>query len=206
MHLDTNPSGHASRFHSMQMWVRDSSGAVSHWDQWLDFGDENSTGPQIARFGCDDTDGTRPVFAVNAQGCNSPLRFENWYPRPAGFNGNAGWAPDFGFNTSANYFYGGDPNDKATWVPTGGENSTRRIEVAWYANRSAQRGSFYATQFGEIVSGPSDPKCSQSRTVGTRTYQNLCIHQTIQPSLATIQFPGNAVQTTYPMTGVVNPN
>jgi hypothetical protein len=206
MHLDTNPSGHASRFHSVQVWVRDTTGAVSHWDQWTEFGVDNDTGPQITRFGCDDTDNTRPTIAVNARACNTGLRFENWYPRPAGFNGNAPWMVDFGFNTSANYWLGGDPAVPSSWDATGNGNGTRRFEMAWYANRSAQRGSFYATQFGEVVSGPGDAKCSQSRTVGSRTYENLCIHQTIQPSLGTIQFPGNAQQKAYDMTGVVNPN
>lgn len=206
MHLDTNPSGHSSRFHSYQMWVRDAAGGVSHWDGWQDFGVGNETGPQVRRFGCDDTDNTRPVMAVNAQACNAGLRFENWYPRAAGFEGNVGWMPDFGFNTSANYWAGGDPAVLSTWVPTGNGNGTRRMEVAWYANRSSQRGSFYATQFGEVVSGPDDPRCGSSRTVGVRTYEVLCIHQQIAPTLKSIQFPGNAQQKTYDMTGVINPN
>jgi hypothetical protein len=208
MHLDTNPSGHSSRFHSVQVWIKDTSGAISHFDQWLEFGDGDNTGPTVRRFGCEDTDSPRPVFAVNARACNTPLRFENWYARPAGFEGNAPWMVDFGFNTAANYWAGGDPAVPATWDATGegSENDNRRIEMAWYANRSGQRGSFYATQFGEIVTGPSDPKCSQSRTLGTRTYANLCIHQTIQPTLQTIQFPGNASQKAYPSQGVINPN
>jgi len=208
MHLDTNPSGHSSRFHSVQVWIKDTSGAISHFDQWLEFGDGNNTGPTVRRFGCEDTDSPRPVFAVNARACNTPLRFENWYARPAGFNGNAPWMVDFGFNTAANYWAGGDPAVPATWDATGGgsENDNRRVEMAWYANRSGQRGSFYATQFGEVVTGPSDPKCSQSRTLGAKTYANLCIHQTIQPTMQTIQFPGNAYQKVYPSQGVINPN
>lgn len=205
-HLDTNPSGHSSRFHSYQMWARDASGALSHWDGWMDFGDDEMAGPQIQRFHCDDPDGVRPVMAVNSQQCPGPLRFENWYPRAGGYLGQAGWMPDFGFNTSANYFFGGDPAVPSTWVPTGGMNGTRRIEVAWYANRSSQRGTFYATNFGQLVSGPNDPACGTTKTVGGRTYPVTCIEQRIAPTLNTIQFPNNAVQKTYDMTGVVNPN
>jgi hypothetical protein len=209
MHLDSNPSGHTSRFHSYQMWARDRSGAVSHWDGWLDFGAGDSAGPTVRRFGCDDTESVRPVFAVNARGCNGGrLQFENWYPRAAGYQGQAPWMPDFGFNLSANYYLGGDPNDRSTWpaVETGNSNGTRRFEVAWYANRSSQRGGFYATNFGQIVSGPNDRVCGTTRTVGGKTYPVLCIEQFIAPTLSTVQFPNNSVQKSYPMTGVVNPN
>jgi hypothetical protein len=206
MHLDTNPNGHTSRFHSYQMWARDASGGISYFDGWMDFGVGDSTGPQLTRFHCDNTDGIRPAIAVNDQACPGPLRFENWYPRAAGYLGQAGWMPDFGFNTSANYYTGGDPLDKATWVPTGGQNNTRRIEIAWYANRSSQRGKFFATNFGQIVSGPTAAVCGTTKTVGAKTYPVLCLEQFIAPSLGSVQFPGNAVQKSYDFTGVVNPN
>jgi len=208
MHLDSNPSGHSSRFHSYQMWARDGSGTVSHWDGWLEFGVGDATGPQVRRIGCDDTT-VRPIFEVNDPACNGGrLQFESWYARPAGYQGQALWMPDFGFNLSANYYIGGDPNDRSTWaaVATGELNRTRRIEVAWYANRSNQRGRFFATNFGEIGSGPTDPVCGTTRTIGGKTYPVLCIEQFIAPTLNTIAFPGNSIQKTYDMTGVVDPN
>lgn len=205
MHLDTNPSGHNSRFHSYQMWARDGAGEVSHWDGWTDFADDDAqAGPTIRRHGCDDT-GERPIMAVNDEACGV-VRFENWYPRPGGHNGNGLWMPDFGFNVSPNYYTGGDPADPTTWVPTGGENATRRIEIAWYAGRSDHRGTFWATNFGEVVSGPSAPECGTTRTIGGRTYPVLCIQQHVSETLTSVQFPDNAVQKTYDMTGVVNPN
>ena len=38
-------AGQQTRFHSYQMWARDASGGVSHWDLWADFGQDNNTGP-----------------------------------------------------------------------------------------------------------------------------------------------------------------
>jgi hypothetical protein len=203
-HIDTNPSGHSSRFHSYQVWARDSAGNVSYWDGWMDFGTSNLTGPQFRRFGCDpDTDSTRPIMAANDEECNIPLRFENWYSRAGG---SGGWAWDLGFNTSPNYYAGGDPANPATWNPTGQLNSTRRIELAWYANRSNLRGSFWATQFGDIVSGPADPACGTTRTFGAKTYTVLCLAQYIAPTMQTFSFPGNSMQKSYDMTGVQLPN
>jgi hypothetical protein len=208
-HLDTHPNGQQTRFHSNQVWARDPSGAVSHWDLWLDFGSGDSASPNIRPA---DTCGTsqtlRPLIQVNYPGC--PLAFENWYARA----GTPAWGWDFGFNTSAQY-YGGPAQgtlsssnlaDLATWLPTGQLNTNRRIEMAWYADRSTRRGSFYSTQWGEIVSGPGDARCGTGRTIGGRTYETLCIEQYIAPTMRTVQFPGNSMQRSYPSTGVKLPN
>jgi hypothetical protein len=203
MHLDTNPGGHVSRFHSYQVWARDSSGGVSHWHGWLDFGEGDQTGPNLRRFNCEDTDGTRPIIAVNDPACPGDTRFENWYSRPGA---ERAWSWDFGFNVSPSYYAGGDPADPSTWTPTGALNSTRRIEAAWYADRSPLRGTFWATQFGEIVAGPDDALCGTERSYGERTYTLLCLEQHIAPTMTTVAFPGNATQASYSEDGVSLPN
>lgn len=202
-HLDFNPGGHDSRFHSFQFWVRDTNLAVSHFHGWLDFGQGNNTGPnKVITCGVDSN--VRPIIKVNQAGC--PVTFENWYAAPA-LGGRADWSPDFGFNINPNYFAGGDILNPATWTPTGGvRNLTRRAEIAWYANRSDLRGDFWTTQFGDLVSGPNDPLCGTQRSYGEKTYTIACLKQTIQPTLQSIQFPGNAIQRNFPGNGVVLPN
>lgn len=211
IHLDTNPNGHTSRFHSYQAWARDSTGAVSYWDLWADFGVGNNTEGQV-RPGDNcpgGSGGVRPIITVNYQSCPG-LTFETWYSRA----GATAWGWDFGFSTSPNYYAGptpgtrtsGDLANLANWLATGQPNTTRRIEAAFYADRSDQRGDFYSTQWGEVVGGPGDPRCGQPRTFGARTYTTLCIAQYIAPSLGSFQFPGNAVQKQFPGQGVQNPN
>jgi hypothetical protein len=210
MHLDTNPNGQQGRFHSLQVWARDPTGAVSHWDGWHDFGTGNNTGPTIrGNRGCESTS-VRPIIAVNFTNCGSgPTQFESWYG-----SGRGGWTLDCGFNVKAQYYGGVSPSQlsnpdlgaMATWTPTGELNDVRRVECAWYADRSAQRGSFYATQFGQVVSGPADPRCGTQQPVGAKTYTVLCIEQFISPTLPSVTFPGNAVQRNYPMNGVTLPN
>lgn len=211
VHLDTNPNGHTSRFHSYQAWARDASGAVSYWDLWADFGVGNNTEGQV-RPGDNcpgGSGGVRPIITVNYQSCPG-LSFETWYSRA----GAAAWGWDFGFSISPNYYGGpspgvrtnGDLANSANWLPTGQLNTNRRMEAAWYADRSNQRGDFWATQFGEVVSGPGDARCGQPRTFGARTYTTLCLAQYIAPSLGSVQFPGNAIQRQQPGTGVENPN
>ena len=209
-HLDTNPAGHTSRFHSYQLWVQDPSNNVSHFEGWVDFGTGNMTGPQkIVTCGVDS--GIRPIMLVNQAGCN--VRFENWYARAGG---SGAWAPDFGFNINPTYFDIGsaDPLNVANWQQIGGNprNVNRRVEWAWYPNRSAQRGAFWATQFGQIVQSQNDPLCSATTTVGTKTYQNICLEQYIAPTLPEVSFNTvisggrNSQQRTFPSEGVLFPN
>lgn len=209
MHLDTNPSGHASRFHSYQVWARDETGAVSHWDLWADFGVGDMTGPQSRPNDRCGGDNVRPIMLINYADC-ATINFETWYSRVAA----PAWGWDMGYSVSANYYGGAspqqpsnpDPAAHATWLPTGGNNGTRRVEMAWYGSRPHPTGRFYSTQWGEIVSGPTDPRCGTPRTFGAKSYTTLCIEQHIAPSMTTFAFPDNAVQKTYPMTGVKLPN
>ncbi|MCS6910372.1 MAG: hypothetical protein NZM11_07365 [Anaerolineales bacterium] len=209
MHLDTNPNGHASRFHSYQAWARDASGGISYWDLWADFGEGNNTGPNVRwDENCGGNTEIRPIMAVVYPQCN--LTFESWYSRA----GAPGWGWDFGFNVKPQYYNGPQPgvssnpdlSAMSTWLPTGQWNDVRRIEAAWYAFRPHPTGTFYSTQWGEIVSGPNDPRCGTQRTIGSRTYQVLCIEQYIAPTMTTFSFPGNSIQKEYNFTGVRLPN
>lgn len=199
-HLDFNPAGHVNRFHSYQLWMKDASGAVSHIHGWLDFGSENNTGPNLSVRCVNELD-VRPIISVNSVRC--PVEFESWYGK-----GGVGWTPDIGFNINPNYYAGGDINNPATWTSINGNvNSTeRRIELSWYAFRSEQRGRFYATQFGDIVSGPNDPICGTQRQIGERIYPILCLEEYIAPTLTTIGFPGNNIQRRFPGSNLVLPN
>jgi len=93
-----------------------------------------------------------------------------------------------------------------TWLPTGLLNDTRRIELAWNAFRSHPTGRSYSTQFGKIVSAPTDLVCRTQRTIGSETYTLLCLEQQIAPSMTTLGFPGSSVQKDYDSRGVVLPN
>jgi hypothetical protein len=199
-HLDTNPAGQRVRFHSYQLWVQDTTGAVSHFSGWLDFGTGDTATAQTV-VTCGQDSGVRPIILVNAASPCTELRFENWYARAGG---SGVWAPDFGFNVNPNYRDGGNVTDPTTWETTGSvRNLERRIEFAWYADRSSRRGTFWATQWGDIVSGPEDPACGAPRTIGGVTYTTVCAMQVVQQTLQSIQFPGNNQQRTFPGAGVV---
>lgn len=201
-HLDFNPAGRASRFHSYQLWVKDDLGGVSAISGWLDFGVGNNTGPNLV-LQCGGDDGVRPIMNPPSVGC--PIAFESWYARAGG---NGDWAPDFGFNVNPNYYAGGDPNDPATWVSTGYvRNLERRIEFAWYLGvngiRPAPRGEFWTTQWGEYVSGPNDPVCGTQRAYGERVYTVVCLRQYVTQALRPMVFPGNSTGGVFPGVGVV---
>lgn len=199
-HLDFNPGGHFNRFHSYQLWLLDATGAVSHISGWFDFGTGNETGPQIVIV-CNTGTAVRPVMKINQSGC-TPV-FETWYALDS--------SPtfDIGITISANYFAGGDPNNPASWQSIDGtvRNMNRRFEFSYYGVWGGQnlRGDFWTTQFGDSVSGPTDPICDgfHTRPVGERTYTLLCVKQTLQPTLPQIKFvTGNSVQRIFPSGGV----
>jgi hypothetical protein len=199
-HLDFNPGGAASRFHSYQCWFQDAAGGVSNANGWLDFGSGNSTtGNVVAVCGADN--GQRPIIMENGYGC-APLLFSTWYAR-AGAS-----LIDVGFSVSPSYYLNGpggaavDPLNPATWfkVP-GGNNLTRRMELALYANRLNQypkSQEFWTDQFWRRVSGPNDPACGTTVTLGAKTYPVVCLRQYLSSTLTEIAFPGNAIQRTFP--------
>lgn len=213
-HNDVHPNGQQTRFHSVQIWARDSQGGVSYVQKWMDFGVSNNTGSQIspneqcAPF-------IRPVIAVNFPDCGG-LVLENWYENSTHI---LGW--DVGLNTSAIYHGGpqvgtyssGNLADSATWIPTNNPvfNLNRRIEVTFIRSRFDQNGGpsnvvFYATQFGQIVSGPTDPVCGSSFTVGTRTYTTACLPTYVASTLPHFGFPGNSYENTWSCPNCQLPN
>lgn len=209
-HLDFNPGGHVSRFHSYQLWLQDKSLAVSHMHGWLDFGKDNDTNPQVV-ITCGVGSNIRPIMKLNARldanGQPCTTLFETWYANDA----NPGL--DIGLTISPNYFAlepGGDPANPATWIPVNvgqATNMNRRIEFAIYETTfGGKRGDFWTTQFGDDVSGETDPICDglHTRQVGTKIYTLLCIKQTVQQSLPEVKFDtGNSVQTIFPGGNVV---
>ena len=209
-HLDFNPPGRRSRFHSYQLWIEDPRGGLSHMQGWMDFGVDDSTGPQLVpqcqRPGIDD--GVRPIMNPPVEGC--PIGFESWYSRPGG---SGTWAPDFGFNVNSNYYHTGneDVNNPLTWRDTGYvRNLERRVEWAWYRFRAEGvvpfGQPFYTTQWGDRVSGPNDPVCGSRRTIGAREYTVLCLRQYIAATIDSIAFPGNSDSRTFPGGGATLPN
>jgi hypothetical protein len=202
-HMDFNPGGHPSRFHSFQFWMRDPSQGVTHLHGWLDFGTGSNTGPTVRRNFCDNTD-IRPIMSVNDYACTPDLRFETWYSAAGGYQGLGSLFPDFGWSINPNYYSGGDPMVPSTWRNTGYvRNLERRMEAAYYHDRDGRRGKFWTTQFGQSVTGPSDPKCGSAFTVGTRSYTTICLEQTVPATARSVTFPANSIQKTYPGSGTV---
>lgn len=206
-HLDFNPGGMASRFHSYQCWFKDAAGGVSNLNGWLDFGVQANELGTFVRL-CNSNLGgePRPVIAENGYGCTPP-KFSVWYSRPGG------GLIDVGFAVSPTYYMDGpggaavDRSNPATWYAIPGSNNlTRRMELALYASRYAnlpKNQPFYTDQFGRLVSGPTDPACSTTFTTGSRTYPLLCLRQYVASTLTEIKFPDNAIQREFPGGGVV---
>jgi hypothetical protein len=201
IHAASNPGDRSAQYHSFEFWVRDAAGNVSHMQGWYDSGDP-ATARFVRRQGSEPSQ--RPIIlAVDETSVQQGIGCEQWYSRPGGpGNGlgfQTGWMPDFGWTICGSTTYyraneNNDPFNTSTWAMTGSLGGTRRLEIAWYANRTTLRGEFYTTQFGQVVSGPNDAICSSTLTAFGKTYPAVCLQQYIAPTLQSIQFPGNAEQ------------
>jgi hypothetical protein len=67
-HAGSNPADRAARYHSFELYYRDTSGAVSIWQGWYDTGDPNSTSARCPRrtqpLPCENQ---RPIILVTDQ-------------------------------------------------------------------------------------------------------------------------------------------
>jgi hypothetical protein len=216
-HGASTPIERATVAHSYRVWFREPSGVVSHVQGWY-----KSAGfgfPRVPNF-----DGTPerqnfpiifgPSRATVAQG---GARAEQWYVGCWGFDMTP--CVEFGitFVNSVAYI---QPNEKTTdydvskWDLSGDLGLTRRMEITFYRGQTrddnARSGVFWATQFGQIVSGPNDARCNAPITISGTTYTQMCLEQQLSSTLPEISFAstrgGNAFQKTYNATGVQAPN
>lgn len=213
LHFASNAMERSGRYHSYQAWGRDASGNVSHWQGWVNSGDPNTSRVPISR----GDPGFRPiVLTVDQASWDNFDSCEQWY------SFTSAWSWDLGWNIcGSTTIYPGpsennDPFNQSTWKITGDPGGLRTIDASWYGGptgASPNRGNppkdvkFYATQFGQIVSGPNDPVCSGT-SLGQDgvTYQNVCLDEFIASTMPTVQFPGNEIQKNYNVTGVHAPN
>jgi hypothetical protein len=205
-HAASNVLDRSARFHSYEVWARDASGGVSHWQGWYNTGDP--VADRVVRTIPDPL--RRPIMLVVDQASwDAGIRCEQWYGL------TSVWSWDFGWTICEvnTLFYPGENSqlDQSFWrFPPGGARlgGTRRLEAAWYQddNRPHPVGEFWATQLGDIVTGPNDSRCSGSSTRFGVTYANVCLRQFIASTMTEVAFPGNAVQKVFPTTGVRAPN
>jgi hypothetical protein len=207
IHAASNPLDRSARYHSYEVFARDPSGAISHWEGWYNSGDP--VADRIPRRTGGDPSQRPLILVVDQTSWNQGIRCEQWYSAPA----QPAWGWDFGWTicNSTTLFQVGEnatAANQATWTPApdGSLGTTRRLEAAWYNSRTHPTGAFTATQFGEVVSGPNDPRCSGTTSAFGVTYTNVCLSEFIAPTMGDVKFPGNSLQKQFPAQGVHLPN
>lgn len=185
------------RFHSAQVWVKDSSGGVSYASWWNDYGKpclwkvgdpENGCGRMRSFVDFDNRPSNQgAIRIIDGQG------LEQWYPTPHGLG------PDVPMLFSVVERF--DPNEVcsgANCVPVAGpgytnpslynnlEFSTRFVEVIWHQNRfnAIPTGtSVPMSQFGEIVSDSACGNPDATVSYDGQSYKLLCARWFITPQL-----------------------
>lgn len=205
-HLASNVLDRSARYHSYEVWARDGSGGVSHWQGWYNSGDP--VADRVVRTLPEPT--RRPlVLVVDQASWNAGIRCEQWYAL------TSVWSWDFGWTICEvnTLYYPGENSqlDPSFWhYPPGGARlgGTRRLEAAWYQddNRPHPVSEFWATQFGDLVNGPTDARCSGSTTKFGVTFANVCLRQFIASTMTEVAFPNNAIQKVFSTSGVHAPN
>jgi hypothetical protein len=232
-HAASNVLDRMARFHSFELWYRDAQGGISHVDAWINSGVPTRFGDGQAGAGgrrnvCSNEVDIRPEVEVvtSLLGFRTCNPTEHWYFYPVGIPSGApgmelptisvlvdATTLDFA-NEAAN-------TSMTTWKRTGSLGVSREGSVIWPPRGGdfpAPSGSFWTTQFGEYVTGPSDPKCSAQTVFPARptatinpfdvqeSYANVCLQQTISPTapgfIEQVAQPGQD----FPSQGVRLPN
>lgn len=202
LHGTEVPFERAATVHSARFWFR-FKGAVSHIQFHGDFGNATDNERRFLRGRVPaETDVRGVMLVVDRVSVAAGTSFGQWYNEP----GKVPFAVDYGisFGNIGTYYKRGEEMgnvyDMSRWDMAGGTNNVRRLELAWYPNRFAFRGIFWTTVLGDMVSGPTDPRCSEF----------ACVEQVIQTNLPELSFAStggkNAFQQAYPDTGVKMPN
>jgi hypothetical protein len=200
VHATSNALDRSARFHSYEVWARDRSGSISHWQGWMNTGDPRAD--RIPRRSAFQTDVKPSILVVDQRSWEQGIRCEQWY------GATAFWSWDIAIslcNATTLYSYGeADGLAQGLWqpAPDGAMESDRRVDLSWFDFRDHPIGRFYATQFGEIVSGPNDAKCSETTAMYGVVYSNECLAQFIAPSMVRVSFPVNTAKKEFDVTGV----
>lgn len=219
IHLLSNPMDRSTRYHSFELFAKDSSGGISHFQGWLDTGD-----PKVDRIPYQDKslgkagedNGHRPVvWAATKHACEVDHTWcqELWTTTSWSWGPDINWAindPTTYFNPGETY----DP-DPSHWQKTGKLGINRSMSISIFRNLEVLKkrgqdkvlsGDLWATQFGEVVSGPNDAKCQAKTEKYGTLYQNVCLENFIAPSLPQVTRTGNTVTKEFASTGVSLPN
>lgn len=219
IHLMSNPLDRTARYHSYELFIKDQTGAVSHFQGWLNTGD--SVTDRIpyhdSTYGAAGLDpGRRPiVWAATRQAC---LKDRSWCIELWSMT-TSSWGPDiiWTINDPTTYFQPGEKYDAdiSHWDLTGKLGGDRTMVISLFRNSDSLKkrglnqapvGSIWATQFGDIVSGPKDQLCSQSSVKFGVEYQNVCLENYIAPTLPEISGVNNGAEKQFDLTGVQVPN
>jgi hypothetical protein len=134
-HAASNPMDRMARYHSYELYYRDTAGNVSFWQGWYD------TGGRCPRrstpLECEDY---RPIILVTDEtSFDQGIQFEQWYAHPVSDAGRWAWDIGIGIGASST-FYRENENEHAhdihSWVQTGELGLTRRVDGFWYLGRS----------------------------------------------------------------------
>jgi hypothetical protein len=140
-HAGSNPMDRMARYHSYELYYRDTAGNVSFWQGWYDTGNPDSTTRRcLRRVPALPCENARPIILVAdetsfAQGA----AFEQWYAHPVSNAGRWAWDLGIAIGNSSTYYRLGEnatAHDMSTWVPSGSLGLTRRVDGFWYTGRS----------------------------------------------------------------------
>lgn len=169
-HGASNPHERATRYHSYEVYYKDTAGNVSFFQGWIDTGD-----PATRRFPRAQGDpGIRPAMLVVDQASwNAGIRTEQWYAFAAGarlveFGVNIGnsvtlWSPGEHLT---------DVHDPSTWVTTGADGTNRLVDFFLIESRfHGVTGDFCLTALGQFAECGADGALPQH--IAPTMYQDM---------------------------------